>query len=387
VGLSRLTLALLALVVKLLAFTFLEQLDILVLGLNRDLPSCTSIKLLIYQMANTMLAVVLEKYGDFNDLEVKKLNIPTPPVNYVLVRMDYSTINVSDLFFIQGMYVRRPLPTICGGEGAGVVVASGGGQLADSLVGKRVSIISDTAKSTGTWAEYSLASSASCYVVDESISQEQAAAGIVNPMTVAIMLNQIQEGKHAAVVQNAAASSLGKMLIRACRLKNIPIVNIVRRQEQVDLLKHEGADHVLDSSTQDFYKNLASLCKKLNVTVGFDAVAGEATNIMLRAIRAPGIVYNYGALSLEPCHANSLVLLGENKRLEGLWLTRWLKETKYDTKQQVNREIQSLMKQGLHTHFVKEFSLDRIKEALNEYNSNKTSGKILLRNSQARPKL
>jgi len=177
------------------------------------------------------------------------------------------------------------------------------------------------------------------------------------------------------------------MLIKACSLKNIPIVNIVRRQEQVNILKQEGAEHVLDSSTEDFYKNLASLCKKLNVTVGFDAVAGEATNIMLRAIRAPGVVYNYGALSLEPCHANSLVLLGENKRLEGLWLTRWLKETKYDTKQQVNRDIQSLMKQGLHTHFVKEFNLDRIKEALNEYNSNKTSGKILIRNSQARPKL
>jgi NADPH:quinone reductase len=334
-----------------------------------------------------MLAVVLEKYGDFSDLQVKKLNIPTPSANYVLVRMDYSTINVSDLFFIQGMYVRRPLPTICGGEGAGVVVASGGGQLADSLVGKRVSIISDTAKSSGTWAEYSLASAGSCYVVDENISQEQAAAGIVNPMTVAIMLSKIQEGNHAAVVQNAAASSLGKMLIKACSLKKIPIVNIVRRQEQVNLLKQEGAEHVLDSSTEDFYKNLANLCKKMNVTVGFDAVAGEATNTMLRAIRAPGVVYNYGALSLEPCHANSLVLLGENKRLEGLWLTRWLKETKYDTKQQVNREIQSLMKQGLHTHFVKEFSLERIKEALNEYNSNKTSGKILLRNSQARPKL
>ena len=334
-----------------------------------------------------MLAVVLEKYGDVSDLSIKQLNIPVPVSNYVLVRMDFSTINVSDLFFIQGLYVRRPLPTICGGEGSGVVVSSGGGPLADQLVGKRVSVIADSAKSTGTWAEYCIASAESCYMVDEAISQEQAAAGIVNPMTVAIMLNKIQQGKHTAVVQNASASSLGKMLILACAMKKIPLVNIVRRDEQVEILKQEGAEHILNSSSTEFIKNLTSVCKKLNVTIGFDAIAGEATNTMLRCIRAPGIVYNYGALSLEPCYANSLVLLGEQKQLEGLWLTRWLKQTDYSIKQQVNREIQSIMKQGLSTHFAKEFSLDRIKEAIEEYNANKTSGKILLRNSSARSKL
>lgn len=81
----------------------------------------------------------------------------------------------------------------------------------------------------------------------------------VNPLTALAMLEKTQAGGHKAIVHTAAASSLGRMLNRLFNSEGIPIINIVRREEQVELLKKEGAKHILNSETPNFEADLKKL--------------------------------------------------------------------------------------------------------------------------------
>lgn len=326
-----------------------------------------------------MWAAQVDEYGPLENIIVRQVPIPSPGAGFVLVKIEAAPINVSDLLSIQGYYVRKPLPRFLGLEGTGLVIASGGGELADSLVNKRVSLAASRDGVTGTWAEYAITSAEDCFVLNDDVSTEEAASLIVNPMTVALFMTKIKEGSHKGAVQNAAASALGRMLIRWCNKENINIVNIVRRQEQADLLHALGATHVLVETEPNFRERLSQLCQELDVTVGFDPVGGESTGLLFGAIKDHGVLYVYGGLSGQPCMISPIIFIGTHKKVTGLWVTKWLETIQQSERDRVSAEVQGLIHDVLSTEYVKEFNLKTIHDAVTFYSQNKTAGKVLIR--------
>lgn len=100
----------------------------------------------------------------------------------------------------------------------------------------------------------------------------------VNPMTAIGMLRRARdEYKAQAVIQTAAASQLGRMVVRIAQQDGIPLINIVRKEEQEKILRDLGAEHVLNSSEPDFNKKMTELAKKLRATVCLEAIGGKFT--------------------------------------------------------------------------------------------------------------
>eukprot|EP00358_Blepharisma_japonicum_P001906 CAMPEP_0202954566 /NCGR_PEP_ID=MMETSP1395-20130829/50918_1 /ASSEMBLY_ACC=CAM_ASM_000871 /TAXON_ID=5961 /ORGANISM="Blepharisma japonicum, Strain Stock R1072" /LENGTH=167 /DNA_ID=CAMNT_0049670179 /DNA_START=390 /DNA_END=893 /DNA_ORIENTATION=+ len=167
-------------------------------------------------------------------------------------------------------------------------------------------------------------------------------------MTVAYMIEKLKEGNHTSVIINAAASALGRMLIRWCKLLSITTVNLVRRQEQADILASIGAEHVFNTSddgwkdavkavtsqlgslasigaehvfntSDDGWKDaVKAVTSQLGTKIGFDAIAGSSTQDMLDLLANEGVVHVYGGLSGQPVQASPMSLIGGDKTVKGL---------------------------------------------------------------------
>ena len=324
--------------------------------------------------AATYYAIRIAVPGDLNTLSLQQHPFPELKEREVLVHMEFSTINPSDINQLSGRYPAGPPPLLLGMEGSGTVVKSGGGEVADSLVGKRVAV-----NGSGTWGEYLVSNAYTTYPLLYHVTFEQAANLIINPMTVALFVEKIQEC-HKSVVQNAAASTLGKMLVKWCKILNIPLVNLVRRQEQVDILKSIGAEYVINTSEEGWKQHAKELCSSLDVTIGFDCIAGIATNDMADIINDGGVVYNYGRLSGQNCAFGSLNTIFQRKRLEGLWLTPWIMNKTLAQRLDFSNMIQSLIKEVFEVDHGTVINLNQVKVAVSDYSGlSTTNNKFLIR--------
>ena len=329
----------------------------------------------------TMRAVQLRAYdGKPENVAVATIPVPRPGPGQVLVRVAASPINPSDLMFVRGLYgFKKPLPAIPGFEGSGTVVESGSGVMARLLKGRRVACHAGDPKITGgMWAEYLVTSAQACVPLRRDVEIEQAASMLVNPLSAWAMMDEVRRGRHRALVQTAAASALGRMLIRLGQKFAVPTINVVRRAEQVQLLRDLGAEHVLDSSTPDFDANLRQLCHKVGASIGFDAVAGEMSARVLHAQPRGSRLLVYGALSLRAAEADPGSLIFEGKQMEGFWLSAWLGKKNMLRRFRIARRVQKLLSGELKTDIRARFRLEDVARALQEYTANMTGGKILL---------
>lgn len=234
------------------------------------------------------------------ELEVSIADVPepTPGPDEVVVRVDAAPINPSDLGVVfaradvstakatvvdgrpaitarvpdaalGAMKARLGKAIPVGSEGAGLVVRAGDSPAAQALVGKIVGIYGG-----GTYAQHRVVPAAACLVLPEGTTAEQGASNFVNPMTVLAFLETMRREGHAAIVHTAAASNLGQMLVKLCAKDGVPLVNVVRRAEQVQLLRELGAAHVVDSSAATFDADLVEAIAKTKATLAFDAIGG-----------------------------------------------------------------------------------------------------------------
>jgi len=329
----------------------------------------------------TMRAVQISSYdGKPESLRVVELPVPQPGPGEVLVKVAASPINPSDLMFIRGLYgLKKALPAIPGFEGSGTVVASGGGFLASMLKGKRVACHATDPKTTGgMWAEYLATPANACVPLKKDVDLEPAAMMLVNPFTAWALVDEAQHGNHRAIVQTAAASALGRMIIRLARDRNIPVINVVRRPEQIALLRGLGAQHVLDSNSAGFDEILRNHCRELGATIAFDAVAGEMSGRIQRAQPKRSRLVIYGALSLEAAQIDPGVLIFEGKSVDGFWLSGWLAKLSLFSRARIAGQVQKLLASELKTEVRARYPLDQAPRALQEYSAEMTSGKILL---------
>ena len=230
-------------------------------------------------------------------------------------------INPSDLAVLHGRYGFRPEPPfVPGGEGSGTVVATGPGPMSRYFQGARVACLWD-GKRDGVWAQYVVASAKGGVLpLRDSVSLEQGATSVINPLTATAFIGIAKKGGHDAIVLTAAASSLGRMINRLAPGEGIEVINVVRRDAQTELLRNQGASIVLNSTDSDFDEALRDACHQHDAHLAFDAVAGQMTTRMLRALPSPGMVTVYGALSFEAPQVAPDQLIFENKSMDGFWL-------------------------------------------------------------------
>lgn len=309
-------------------------------------------------------------------LSVCTLPVPKPGPGQVLVKMAASPINPSDLNFIQGQEGSgNQKPIVPGFEGSGTVVAAGPGLLPRLWLGKRVTCAASPGLG-GAWAEYMLTSAMQSFPLRKSLSLEQGATLIVNPMTALAFFHIARQGHHRAIVNNAAASALGQMILRLGLKRRIPVIHIVRRKEQVDLLLSLGASYVLDSSQPGFVSELRALAHDLKATLFLDAIAGDQTQQYLEAAPDGSTVLLYAKLAGDPRFSNASALL--NKRIEGFYLPNWISKRNplqilFDL-----RSVQQMADSELNTKIHARLPLSEVQTAVDTYQKNMSSGKVLL---------
>ena len=231
------------------------------------------------------------------ELSIAKVEKPVPGDDEVLIEVQASPINPSDLGLllsfaadVQNINVTgsgddtvatMPIhPALMGSlkprldesmpvgnEGAGIIIDAGIN--AKDLIGKTVGLAGGA-----MYSQYRCVPAASCLVMDEGTTPKQAASSFVNPLTALAFVETMKMENHTALVHTAAASNLGQMLVKICKDDGIQLVNIVRKQEQVDLLKSIGAEYVCNTSDESFMDDLVTALVETGATLGFDATGG-----------------------------------------------------------------------------------------------------------------
>jgi NADPH:quinone reductase-like Zn-dependent oxidoreductase len=338
-----------------------------------------------YSIPSEMRVLQVEQHYEDVDDAIRGLKLVTKPVprlkpGQVLVKIEAAPCNPSDLLYIQGRYpISFSLPTTPGLEGAGTVVASGGGWLGRLLVGRRVSCARRTSQG-GTWAEYAVVDAKSCIPLKSKITFEQGATLLINPLTAYAMIEKVKNEKHAAFVNTAAASQLGRMLSILAAQENIPVINTVRRAEQEDLLLQSGAKFVLNSEHPRFEELLHEYAHDLKATLAYDAIAGKMTGKLFNALPKNSIISVYGTLSMQQCEGMSLFsLIADNKRLEGFMLSSWIDKKNFWSLYRATSYLQNLIIKGIiETSVRKIVPLQDAPKALLDYQHEMTAGKILI---------
>ncbi|MEM7568575.1 MAG: zinc-binding dehydrogenase [Pseudomonadota bacterium] len=331
-------------------------------------------------------AVVFETYvEDFEamvaGLRVEERALPALKKGQVLVEMEAAPCNPSDLMFMRGLYgVRKTLPAVPGWEGVGRVIASGGGFMGNMVKGKRVAVGSQD-DNGGTWSSHIITQANACLPVPEDMALGNAASFLVNPFTAYGFIDQAKGNGHSGIVQNAAASQAGRILNAIAAKEGMTVLNIVRRQEQVDLLKSLGATHILNSSDDGFEDTLVKTIKDLGITIAFDAVSGPMTGLLFNALPPGGTVYTYGGLDDTPIGGiDRKALIFDNKSITGFFLGTWMGSRNLLQLSKAAKKVGQLFKDGaIETTVQGEFKLDDVQEAVRTYAANMTGGKILLR--------
>src|SRR6516165_8737975 len=326
-----------------------------------------------------MKAVVCKDYdGTPQSLAAAAFSVPRLRSGQVLIKLAATSIGPADLMFLKGQYgITKPLPVVPGFEGSGTVIASGGGWMGRWLVGKRVACLA-AEDGHGTWAEYMVTSTDICIPLSKHISFEQGAYLTINPMTACALVEIARTGGHLAFAQTAAASTLGVMIARLAKRFQLTGIHIVRRPEQVQKLKSLGCEQVFDSNDTSFQKLLAEACNKFKASIAFDAVGGELTRRLALAMPPESRIVVYGALADEPCQIDSKDFFFRDKKLEGYWLSRWIKRKGFLRKLLLTYEIQKLLSHELQTRVQARFPLEDILCAIDLYEKQRTEGKVLL---------
>jgi NADPH:quinone reductase-like Zn-dependent oxidoreductase len=265
-----------------------------------------------------MKAVHLTAYGNpSQSLRMVEVSEPnTPSANEALVRMEYAPIAYSDLLLASGVYLLKPkLPSVIGGEGAGIVEAIGAG-VTNVTVGDRVTI----PFGTFTWSEKVLAPAQGLFVVPPSIDARTASMLNINPTTAVLLLDEFVKLKaNDWIVLNAANSQVARCLIAIAKSRGLNVAGIVRRSEHIPEIKTLGADFVGVESLE-LPKQIQNATAGAPIALGLDAVGGPATATMASVLSPEAHLVVYAWLSGEPIHVSQGDLIVKKLRIHGFWM-------------------------------------------------------------------
>lgn len=328
---------------------------------------------------STMRAVVLhDAKGGIDALRIEERPTPKPTSGEVLVKIAATPVNPSDLMFLKGMYgIHKAVPVVPGFEGSGRVVAGGGGFAAQALVGLRVAV-SASVDGDGTWAEYARVPVQQCIPLLPWVGDDEAASAIVNPLTAHALVQLARKQGHEGVVQTAGASALGRMLVRLCKREGLPLVSLVRREEQARALRELGATHVVNSSAADWRETLRAHAREVKASVAFEAVAGELTGEVANAMPHGSTIVVYGGLSESPCTVDPRELIFRGVHVQGFWLADWFRTAGLPAVLEGGVAVQRRLRHEFATTVRDKVGFDRAIAAMRDYEARMSDGKILL---------
>jgi NADPH2:quinone reductase len=331
------------------------------------------------------------------ELSLAEVDLPGPADDEVVIRVEATPINPSDLGLLLGPAdlttlkaagdAAAPLVTASiperlmrgmggrigqslpvGNEGAGLVVETGGSSEAQALAGKVVGFLGGS-----SYATFRLAKARDCLAMPIGVTPAEGAAAFVNPLTALGMTGTMLLEGHTALVHTAAASNLGQMLVKLCRADGVPLVNVVRKSEQAALLRGLGAEHVCETSQPDFMSELTEATVETGATLGFDAIGGGPlagqilTAMELAAARkATGgfsrygstthkQVYIYGGLDTGPTVLNRAY--GMAWGVGGWLLTQFIQRVGMVEAEKLRQRVASEIKTTFASHYARTISL------------------------------
>ena len=333
---------------------------------------------------STMLAVQFDRFGEPAEvLRPARVPLPEPGPGQVRVRMIASPINPSDLLVVRGRYVKLPTPPATPGfEGVGVVDKVGPGLLGRLVLGKRVLAINDRG---GNWAEYAVIDARQARPIAADIPDDQAASAFVNPVTVlALVRHVLAVPRGEWLLQSAANSSLGRMVIRLARRDGIRTINVVRSHARVDELKALGADAVIVTTDGPIDEQVRGVTGSGGVRHALDPVGGDIGTGVLRSLGPNGHLVIYGSLSEQPIQMASRPMISGALRVDGFWLGHWMRSRSIPQHLLMFRQLAGLIREGvLATRPGPRFGLESIAEALRAAEAPNAPGKVLLTPSPA----
>ena len=347
-------------------------------------------------------------------VEVAESEVADPTGTQVLVKMEAAPINPSDLAIITGaadlenaeysdgkFVATMPEPfnsaqkarhgqrLPAGNEGAGTVVAAGDNEYAQSLIGQRVACVPGTA-----YSQYCIADATMCMPLGD-ISSEDGASAFVNPMTALGFVETAKMEGQGAIIHTAAASNLGQMLVKICQEDDIPLVNIVRKAEHVELLSGLGATHIVNSSDEDFMDQLRSAIDATGAYFGFDPIGGgQMVDNCFKAMEQVAArnmteysrygsdqakkMYIYGRLDLTPTILTPAYGFGWT--LSGWLLTPFLQRAGMETILRMRQRVLEGLTSTFASSYKSKVTLEEMltKEAVLDYRLMKTGEKYLV---------
>jgi NADPH:quinone reductase-like Zn-dependent oxidoreductase len=331
-----------------------------------------------------MRAIVFDRFGPPEEvLHVADRPVPEPGPGQVRVRMLASPVNPSDLLTVRGEYGRLPkLPATPGFEGVGVVEAVGPG-LANRLfwgrrvMGKRVAVLNGAG---GNWAEHVVIPSRQAVPVPDGLPDEQVASFFVNPATAVVMTRHVLRVPRGAwLLQTAAGSALGRMVMRLGKHDGFRTLNVVRRREQAEELLRLG-DGVVCTADESLAERVPALTGGDGVRFALDAVGGATAVEVVKVLGPGGRLLVYGTLSGEPMALDPRALMVRQSSVAGFWLSEWVKGQRPLQMLRLFRTVGKLMQAGvLTTEVGATFPMEEVQAAVREAASAGKKGKVLLR--------
>jgi NADPH2:quinone reductase len=353
------------------------------------------------------------------ELSLVSIPVPTPKPDEVVICVEASPLNPSDMGIIFGtadmstaiqsgtpsnpvVTVRIPDSHIksmqnrldksipAGNEGAGIVVSTGSSEAAKMLIGKTVAALGGA-----MYSQYRCVPARQCLVLPDGTSPAEGASCFVNPLTALCMVETLRLEGHSALVNTAAASSLGQMLNRVCLKDKIGLVNIVRTEQQEDILRAIGAIHMCNTSATTFKHDLTRALVATGATLAFDAVgggklAGQILSCMEAALRISDNdyspygstthkqVYIYGGLDPGPTvfHRSFGAAFG----IGGWLLMNCLQKIGFAAEQRLRARVVAELKTTFASHYTKAISLAEALhlEEITSYSRRATGGKYLI---------
>lgn len=325
-----------------------------------------------------MRAIRFHQFGPPHEvLRLEDIPRPEPGPKQVRVRLTHRPINPSDLYTIRGIYGQLPsLPASPGFEGMGRVEKPGDG-VRRWHAGDRVIPLSADG---GTWREYALVRADRLLPVIPAVSDQTAAQFIVNPVTAWVMVVEelaVQPGEW--VLQTAANSALGRIVIQLGRLRGFKTINLVRRRDQVAELLALGADAVVSTAEAGWSDQVRVLTGNAGIRVALDAVGGPTGALALSCLQPGGTMLVYGMLSEEmlPIHSGEMLFRGLT--LRGFWLSHWFRKQPPDHASGTLMTLMQLMGEGhLLPPVEAEYDLGDFAAAIDHAERPGRRGKILL---------
>ena len=332
------------------------------------------------------------------ELSIVNVERPVPGDNEVLIKVEASPINPSDLALLitfaadldslsvsgegdqtvasiklhpgllGALKPRMGLSMEVGNEGGGVVIDAGVN--AKNLIGKTVGVAGGA-----MYSQYRCVPAQSCLVMNEGTTSMQAASSFVNPLTALAFVETMRLENHTALLNTAAASNLGQMLVKICKDDGVPLINVVRKPEQVETLKKLGAEYICDTSADSFMDDLVEAIVATSCTLGFDATGGgnggklpgqiltameiaankTATEYSRYGSDTYKQVYIYGGLDMSPTVLNRA--FGLQWGLGGWLLTPMIGRIGMERFGQMRQRVAAEINTTFASHYTQEISL------------------------------